>query len=132
MKYVFTFAILLMNNAAMASEQVIQERLNHYRSAGADHFDASRGASIWRRQHLQPRLGKQMNCTSCHTANLRNSGQHLRTGKQIAPMAPSINPERLNDAKKIEKWFRRNCKWTWGRECNAQEKGDILIFLQSQ
>ena len=41
-------------------------------------------------------------------------------------MAPSVNPKRFTDLKKVEKWFRRNCKWTWGRECNAQEKADIL------
>ncbi|MFK5970948.1 MAG: DUF1924 domain-containing protein [Candidatus Marithrix sp.] len=31
----------------------------------------------------------------------------------------------------IRKWFKRNCKWTLGRECNAQEKGDILKFIQT-
>lgn len=44
-------------------------------------------------------------------------------------MKPAVNPERLVDAKKIEKWFLRNCKWTFGRECTAQEKGDFLTFI---
>jgi hypothetical protein len=47
-------------------------------------------------------------------------------------MAPSVNPQRLTDARKIEKWFKRNCEWTWGRACTIQEKGDILRFLQQQ
>ncbi|HCS12500.1 MAG TPA: hypothetical protein DIW28_01710, partial [Zetaproteobacteria bacterium] len=44
--------------------------------------------------------------------------------KRIEPMAPSVNPERLTDPAKIEKWFGRNCEWTIGRDCTAQEKAD--------
>ncbi|MDQ6996845.1 MAG: DUF1924 domain-containing protein [Mariprofundus sp.] len=117
---------------ALASEQVIEQQLSHYRDAGAGAFDAKRGASLWKQSHLQVKLGKQVNCTSCHTVRLQNVGQHMRTGKRIEPMAPSVNPERFGDAKKIEKWFKRNCKWTWGRECTAQEKGDLLTFLKSE
>jgi len=36
------------------------------------------------------------------------------------------------DAAKTEKWFLRNCKWTMGRTCTAQEKGDFLAYFQSQ
>jgi len=50
----------------------------------------------------------------------------------IDPMALSVNPERYTDPDKIEKWFLRNCKWTLGRECTAQEKGDVLTYLGSQ
>ncbi|HHO68464.1 MAG TPA: DUF1924 domain-containing protein [Gammaproteobacteria bacterium] len=65
-------------------------------------------------------------CSQCHGDGLRRAGRHQRTRKPIDPMAPSVNPKRFTDLKKVEKWFRRNCKWTWGRECNAQEKADIL------
>ena len=34
--------------------------------------------------------------------------------------------------KKIEKWFKRNCKEAWGRECTAQEKADFLTYLITQ
>ena len=47
-------------------------------------------------------------------------------------MARSVNPERLTEVKKLNKWFLRNCKWTYGRECTAQEKGDILVWLSDQ
>lgn len=47
-------------------------------------------------------------------------------------MAVSVNSERLSDAKKVKKWFRRNCKWTFGRECSAQEQADIFAWLNSQ
>ena len=132
MKFMITVALLLFSYTAMASEQVVQERLAHYKSNGAGPFDAAHGDSIWNQEHMQKKLGKQVNCASCHTADLTRSGEHMRTGKRIEPMAPSVNPERLSDAEKIEKWFTRNCKWTWGRECTAQEKGDILTFLQSR
>lgn len=71
-------------------------------------------------------------CMSCHLESLYVQGRHERTGKVIEPMAPSVNPERLTDPKKIKKWFLRNCKWTFGRECTAQEKGDILLWLSDQ
>lgn len=46
-------------------------------------------------------------------------------------MSPAVNPKRLSDPKKIEKWFLRNCKWTLGRECTPQEKGDYLTYLRN-
>lgn len=47
-------------------------------------------------------------------------------------MAASVNPKRYTKMKKINKWFKRNCKWTLGRECTNQEKGDILKYLSQQ
>ena len=44
-------------------------------------------------------------------------------------MAPSVASGRYTDPGKVEKWFGRNCLWTWGRECTAQEKGDLLEYL---
>ncbi|HEY5789135.1 MAG TPA: DUF1924 domain-containing protein, partial [Gammaproteobacteria bacterium] len=65
-------------------------------------------------------------------SDLRSAGRHLRTRKPIEPLAPSANPRRLTDTAEIEKWFRRNCDWTVGRECTAQEKGDLLAWLRTQ
>jgi len=56
----------------------------------------------------------------------------VKTGKTIEPIAVSANPERFTDVSKTEKWFRRNCKWTLGRECTPQEKGDLLTWLGGQ
>ena len=55
----------------------------------------------------------------------------VRTGKPIKALAPSVQPQRLTDIGKIRKWFKRNCKWTLGRVCTPQEKGDILLFLKN-
>ncbi len=47
-------------------------------------------------------------------------------------MAVSVNATRLSDPKKVEKWFLRNCKWTFGRECTPQEKGDFIDYMTSR
>jgi len=46
-------------------------------------------------------------------------------------MAVSVNPERYQTLKKVEKWFRRNCKSVLGRECTVTEKGDFLTFMKN-
>lgn len=110
----------------------VDERLATYQEEGAGPFDAARGEAMWTRNFTHAKADKPRNCAGCHTDNLKVSGKHSRTGKTIKPMAPSVNAKRLTDAKKIEKWFGRNCKWTIGRECTAQEKGDFLSYLRQQ
>ena len=90
-------------------------------------FSAEAGYRTWYRVEANGR-----SCTSCHGETLTVRGRHEKTGKPIEPMARSVNPERLTEVKKMNKWFLRNCKWTYGRECTAQEKGDILVWLSDQ
>ncbi len=111
---------------------VVTERLRAYERAGARDFSASRGEHLWKKAFLDAKTGKPRSCTTCHTDDLRGMGKHVRTGKAIEPMAPSVNGKRLSDPKFIEKWFTRNCKWTIGRECTPQEKGDLLMFLRGE
>jgi hypothetical protein len=80
---------------------------------------------------MNAKSGTARSCASCHTRQLQQTGKHVRTGKTIEPMAPSVNPERLTDRKHVEKWLKRNCKWVLGRECTPQEKGNYLSYLQS-
>lgn len=121
------FAILLLLVAVAPGLQAgsvaaVQE---HYRAAGAGPFQAERGAMLW---NSRPYQGRQ--CADCHGRDLTQGGRHERTKKPIEPMAPSVNPARYTDLKEVEKWFTRNCKSTWGRECTAQEKGDLLEYLK--
>lgn len=111
---------------------VVGDRLQTYRSQGAGEFSAANGEALWNRKFTSKNGAAERSCASCHTANLREAGTHAVTRKPIDPMAPSVNPERLTETKFIEKWFLRNCKWTLGRECTAQEKGDVLTFIQSR
>lgn len=90
---------------------------------------AARGERLWGQEFSTS--GQQRSCASCHKENPGAQGQHIRTHKLIAPMSPSVNPQRLTDPKKIEKWFMRNCKWTIGRECDAQQKDDFIAYLKT-
>ncbi len=94
--------------------------------------DAAVGAAAWVQGHPQPDGSPARSCATCHTDDLTRPGQHAKTGKPIEPMAPSVNPERLTDQAKVEKWLRRNCRWTLGRECTAAEKADFLAYIESQ
>ena len=49
-------------------------------------------------------------CTSCHSESVLLKGSHIRTGKVIEPMAPSVNPERLTNIKKMKKLHTNEVK----------------------
>jgi cytochrome c len=99
------------------------EQLEVYRQQGIERADPERGKQLWYA------VSNQRSCTNCHGENPTVVGRHVKTGKPIEPMAPSLNPQRFQSGKDIEKWFSRNCKWTFGRECSTQEKADILTWL---
>ncbi len=105
---------------------------NEYRAAGAGPFTAAAGEKRWMENHKDAETGLDRNCQTCHGKDLTQKGKHAKTGKIIDPLAPSANSERLTDIKFINKWFKRNCKWTLGRECTPQEKGDFLEYLRNQ
>jgi len=116
---------LLMVVSMTANADVVDNMQASYRDSAAKEFSAAKGQMLWQQ------AGKdQRSCAACHGTDLRQPGEHATTHKVIRPMAPSVNNERLKEAAKIEKWFLRNCKWTWGRECSAQEKGDLLQYLR--
>jgi hypothetical protein len=102
-----------------------------YRTAGAGAFSADAGKSAWTREVSNAGSSEPRSCSGCHGSDMTKEGKHLQTQKSIAAMAPSANPKRLTDRRKVEKWLLRNCKWTWGRECTPQEKGDILAYLST-
>lgn len=117
-------AVGLGPSAATGSEAV-DSLLQKYQQQGAGAANPERGQTLWRQK------ADGRGCTSCHDSNPRLGGQHERTGKPIAPMAPSVNPERFQEVRQIRKWFYRNCKWTLGRQCTAQEKTDLLVWLSN-
>jgi hypothetical protein len=125
-------ALILLLAAPLANATVVDDVLAGYRPGGASEFSADAGRTLWNQTFKDPKSGEDRSCKTCHTGDLRKAGKHVQTGKPIGPMAPSANPKRLTDARFIEKWFKRNCTWTLGRECTPQEKGDVLMFLRSQ
>lgn len=124
--------LLLSWLTATAHADTADTLLARYKSAAIQEnasfsaFSADRG-----RQFFNNRHGGDWSCSTCHTTDPRQSGRHAVTDKVIAPMAPAINRERLSDAGKVEKWFRRNCNDVLGRNCSATEKGDVIVYLQS-
>jgi len=125
------FVVLLSTdiNSALAENTTIDTLLQAYAAQGAAEADAEQGQYLWQKTYRANGDVSERSCTSCHTEDLTTPGKHVKTNKLIKPMAPSVNPERLTDQKKIEKWFKRNCKWTMGRECTAQEKAGFLLYL---
>lgn len=125
-----TLMTLLMTLSSAQASEATDQLLQRYRDQGAGPFSAEAGKAIWFSTHPSTEAPQSRGCTDCHGASPADGGAHLRTGKAIDPMSPAINPERLTDQKKIRKWLLRNCKWTLGRECSWQERGDLLTFLQ--
>jgi len=119
----------LLFTAAAQGADAIATLESRYQAEGAGPFSGAAGKTLWLRE-FPDATGKPRSCASCHTEDLRASGRHVRTGKPIEPLAQSVNAERFTDPAKIEKWFTRNCKWTLGRACTPQEKGDVLRFVR--
>jgi hypothetical protein len=94
-------------------------------NTGFSGFSSARGAQFFATAH------SDWSCASCHSRDPLAAGEHIRTGKSIEPLAPSANPQRFSNPRKVEKWFRRNCNDVLNRSCTAQEKGDVLAYLLS-
>jgi hypothetical protein len=94
-------------------------------------FSYERGKEIYFKEMIGKR-GKKISCASCHTNDLRKSGENMFTGKIIKPISPIINKKRFTKVKKIKKWLRRNFKDVYKREGTAQEKGDVLVFMNER
>lgn len=126
-KIILTMGCLLgLSMSSIAAEDAVSSLLKSYQAEGASAASAEQGKQQW-----QQKQGDR-SCVDCHGTDLTQAGKHVRTSKVIQAMAPSVNPKRLSDAKKIEKWFKRNCKWTYDRVCSAQEKANFLTFLKGQ
>jgi hypothetical protein len=119
-------------NIALADPPAVTQLLNEYAARGANNPDPLAGQRLWSTTFKGDKRFPERSCASCHTKNLKQTGKHLKTTKVIDPMAPSVNAERLISSREIKKWFKRNCKWTLGRECTAVEKANLLAYLKQQ
>ena len=124
---IMTLLVSIPFNLSHAGSAVVNNLLKDYAVQGANTADAEQGKQLWEKTFNKK---GERSCASCHTKDLTRNGKHIKTNKDIKPMSPSVNPERLTDGKKVNKWFKRNCKWTLGRECTAQEKANFLVFIE--
>jgi hypothetical protein len=127
-----TLAACLMLACAAAHAESPQQIRQAYATEAAREqpgfaASAQRGEKLFRQRFGQN--DKMPGCTSCHTDNPINAGQHAVTGKAIRPMAVAANSERFSDPAKVEKWFGRNCKEVVGRACTPAEKADVVAWL---
>jgi hypothetical protein len=105
--------------------------LSKYKAEGISKIDAAKAKTNWTKEG-KAEDGENISCSTCHGTDFSKPGKHRKTHKVIDPMSTKVNTERFTDEKKIEKWFKRNCNDTWGRECTSQEKADFLTFLLAQ
>lgn len=123
-------ALLLASLAGHAAP--VQQIGQTYAAEAAAHQpgftpSAARGAELFRQRFAHS--DKMPACTSCHTDNPLNAGQHVVTGKAIRPLAVAANGDRFSDPAKVEKWFARNCREVIGRLCTPAEKADFTAFM---
>ena len=117
--------LALMYSANFSLAATPQELLNGYEAKSTKAVPA-RGEKFFNDKH-----GKEWRCASCHESPPSQDTKHIVTGKVIKALSPNSNSARFSDAAKVEKWFKRNCNDVLGRECNAQEKADVLSWLMT-
>ncbi len=129
MRFLFTAVLLSVATVSVQAETptdlqnlyATQAKQENPAFAG---FSAEQGQRFYANTH-----GKEWSCATCHGRSPSATGQHVSTGKIIAPLAPAANAERFTRPDKVEKWFKRNCNEVLSRPCTAQEKGDLLVYL---
>jgi cytochrome c peroxidase len=94
-------------------------------------FSIKNGEKIFTTKHLGKK-GEVISCTSCHNIDLSTTGKNYFTNKEIEPLSPNTNSKRLVEVKEVKKWLRRNFKDVYNRVGTAQEKGDVLYYINSK
>lgn len=120
---IFTSVFLLANSEASAGARELQAG---YEKQAGEAASPMRGKAFFNKAHRG-----DWSCATCHGSMPTVTGKHIKTGKEILPLAPKANSERFTDAGKVEKWFRRNCRDVLDRECTAIEKADVISFLRT-
>lgn len=112
-------------------EKAVEEAKN--KKSKAAQSQTSFTVAAGREFYLQRRSWQEndFTCSGCHTEDPRKEGKHIETKKPIKPLAPSVNPERFTDVKKVEKNFTEHCYDLHDRDCRAYEKGNFLTYLMS-
>ncbi len=116
--------LLVFATAASAQPTSAAAQLQRWQAAAGAPADAARGQALFALE-----AGHALNCASCHGTPPTAPARHASTGKPIDALAPAFNARRFTDQAKMDKWFRRNCKDVFARECSPAEKADLLAYL---
>lgn len=116
--------LLTLAGAAAQASTTPAAQLARFSAEAGRAGDAAQGQRLF-----TTRQGGEWSCASCHHALPTKPGRHAATGKTIDTLAPAFNPASFTDEARVNKWFRRNCKEVFSRECSAAEKADITAWL---
>jgi len=131
-KLMIMLALATTGLAQPVFAQTAAETLTQLEHTAKQTEPSFKGVSPQRGERLfKTRHGAEWSCASCHSENPAAPGKHAKTGKVIAPLAPTANAERFTRPDKVEKWFRRNCNDVLNRACTAGEQGDVLAYLMT-
>jgi len=119
-------ATLVLPPGAFAQGTSASAQLQRWQAAAGAPADAARGQKLF-----NTKAGNELSCASCHGQPPTRATRHASTGKPIDTLAPAFNAERFTDQAKVDKWFKRNCKDVFSRECSAAEKADLMAYLLS-
>lgn len=126
-----TLLLAMSVNAGSSFNPAMEGLMDKYRSgAGVESFSVEEGKDLFYSTRTHSEKNEVRGCTTCHTKDPFKRGK-TNVGKVIEPISPAANPERFTDPKKVEKWFKRNCKWVLERECTPKEKGDFITYMMS-
>jgi hypothetical protein len=120
-----------LSSQSFGNEEILNHYLDQLKSTSdkGKTFSQAEGEKFFRFERLHSN-GEKVSCMTCHTGNPKASGQ-TRANKLIDPIAPVANKDRFTDLQKVEKWFKRNCKDVYERECTVLEKGNFIKYMMS-
>ncbi len=129
-----SIGILWMLGSPLVFAQNVDAVLNHYKNnltqnEQLDPNATQEGKTLYLRDVINKK-GEKISCHTCHGLDPKTQGKS-KAGKIIEPLAPSANAQRFTDIKKVEKWFRRNCRDVFDRECTAKEKVNFISYITS-
>ncbi len=127
LRFIPLLLTLIPLGSVYADKATAQQLLKNYSTQGVTSVSKEAGKQMWKKQFSTK--GESRSCAACHTKDLSVGGKHVKTNKAIKPMSPAANSKRITKVRKVEKWFKRNCKWTIGRECSAQEKANYIAYI---
>ncbi|MDO5691093.1 MAG: DUF1924 domain-containing protein [Pseudomonadota bacterium] len=114
----------LLASGAVAQTTIASAELQRWQTTAGAPADAARGQKLF-----STKAGNDLSCASCHGMPPTGPARHASTGKAIDALAPAFSAECFTDRAKVDKWFRRNCKDVFSRECSAAEKPDLMAYL---
>lgn len=122
--YIFAYLVLLASGNVFSLD--FKNLYGTWLEGSNIDYSNLKGKDMWSYELIPGR-----SCSSCHGNDLTKIGKHIKTKKTIKALSPRTNQKRLSDVKKVNKWLKRNCKYTYKRECSPEEKIGFIEFIRN-